>query len=208
MSIDPADPRLRYLNREHRVERGIDQLIGYCQGVLADGFVSLEEAQTLHAWISNNWDLRDQWPANVLYERLDQALADGRLDADEQRDLIETILDFSGGPLLLDETAHSAVSTLPFTRPAPPIEFELQTFCLTGVFAFGKRAQVQNAIGTRGGSIDSNLLARTNYLVVGSLGSADWKHASFGRKILAAVEWQAKGRPIHIVSEEHWAAHL
>ncbi len=43
-----------------------------------------------------------------------------------------------------------------------------------------------------------------DYLVVGLLGSRDWKLSSHGTKIMQAVEHKAKGRPIRIISEEAW----
>jgi NAD-dependent DNA ligase len=207
MPLRPEDPRISHFLRDHRTERGLDQLLGYCQGVLADGHVSMEEATTLHTWIRNNWDLRDQWPANVLFERLDAALSDGSLAPDEQRDLIETILSITGGPLPGREDARSTVTDLPLCRPPPTIAYPDRNFVATGTFAFGKRSEVESLIVARGGKLQGNVAKSTHYLIIGALGSENWKHASFGRKILAAVDWKAQGCPIAIVSEEHWSSH-
>jgi len=42
----------------------------------------------------------------------------------------------------------------------------------------------------------------TDYLVIGEIGSSNWVHSSFGRKIEKAMELKEKGR-ISIVSEKH-----
>jgi hypothetical protein len=44
--------------------------------------------------------------------------------------------------------------------------------------------------------------------VVGSLGSQEWKHGSFGTKIDRAMELKQQGAPIAVVKEDHWAAAL
>jgi len=44
--------------------------------------------------------------------------------------------------------------------------------------------------------------------VLGTFGSRDWVHTSFGRKIETAIRYRDKGAPIAIVSEDHWAASL
>jgi hypothetical protein len=48
----------------------------------------------------------------------------------------------------------------------------------------------------------------TNYVVIGTFGSRDWVHTSFGRKIEKAVDYRTKGYPLAIITEDHWAAQL
>ncbi len=49
---------------------------------------------------------------------------------------------------------------------------------------------------------------RTNYLIIGTFGSRDWVHTSFGRKIEKAVQYRIAGCRLAIVGEDHWAASL
>ena len=58
----------------------------------------------------------------------------------------------------------------------------------------------------RGALCESTVTRRTRYLVVGTFGSRDWVHSSFGRKIEKAVELEQAGMPLSIVGEDHWAA--
>ncbi len=53
----------------------------------------------------------------------------------------------------------------------------------------------------RGGRI-SNVTKSLDYLVVGGMGSAEWKHGSYGLKIEKAVTYREAGVPLRIVHEE------
>ncbi len=46
---------------------------------------------------------------------------------------------------------------------------------------------------------------RTRYLIIGTFGSRDWVHTSFGCKIQKAVEYRSDGSGLAIVGEEYWA---
>jgi hypothetical protein len=56
--------------------------------------------------------------------------------------------------------------------------------------------------------VQQSVTQKTDYLLLGSMASADWKHSSFGRKIEKACEYRAKGLPIAIVAEDYWASRL
>ncbi len=44
----------------------------------------------------------------------------------------------------------------------------------------------------------------TNYLVVGSKGSKDYKHGDYGSKYEKAKKYKKEGIPIQIISEIKW----
>lgn len=192
--------------RKNRTTRGLDQLIGLCQGVLADGLLDAGEASILHSWLSANWDVRDQWPANVLFARLESALSDGVLTQDETRELLGLLVNLTGGITPSTGGARTVVSSLPVNAPQPAVTFSERSFVVTGEFAMGPRRDVTTLIESLGGVVQDGVRKSTNYLVVGTLGSENWRHAPFGTKILKAVEYREKGVPIAIVSEEHWAS--
>jgi hypothetical protein len=60
----------------------------------------------------------------------------------------------------------------------------------------------------RGGSCEGNVTRRTSFLVIGTFGSRDWQHSSYGAKIRRAVELRDSGFALRIVGEDHWAASL
>ena len=49
---------------------------------------------------------------------------------------------------------------------------------------------------------------RTDYVVIGGLGALDWSQETFGGLIDEVVQYRARGVPIAVVSEEHWADSL
>lgn len=217
---DPApqpSPRARALDREgqptrafnasRRIDRGIHEMLGLCRGVLADGVVSTEEALLLANWLQENQDAAGQWPAIVIVERLDRIFADGIVEPDEREDLTELLREITGTP----EEGEQAVgrsTTLPLTRPAPALEFDGWEYVFTGRFASGTRGWCQQAVERMGATTTSNVTLNTNVLVIGTYGSRDWAHSSYGRKIQKAVQYQERGNPIAIVDESHWVTFL
>lgn len=205
MVLDPdsAQPVLNVISASRRAERNVDELIGICKGVIADGDVSQSEAEFLLGWMETNQDAAHVWPANILYERIRLHLADGFLDQDEKEDLLKLITQITGGEIL--ETAPSMASTLPLDNPMPHIEFGGRVFCLTGGFTVGSRDNVTKLIESKGGKCVKAPTLSTDYLVIGIIGSRDWIHSTYGRKIETAVTLRESGKtPISIISEEHW----
>lgn len=205
MILDPdsAQPVLNVISASRRAERNIDELIGICKGVISDGEVSQSEAEFLLRWMETNQDAAHEWPANILYERIRLHLSDGFLDADEKEDLLKLITQITGGET--PEAVPSMASTLPLDDPMPDIEFDRRVFCLTGAFTVGSRDNVTKLIEGKGGKCVKAPTLSTDYLVIGIIGSRDWIHSTYGRKIETAVTLRESGKtPISIVSEEHW----
>jgi len=199
-------PRERSRVSRRIQDRLIDELIGISRGVIADGQVDEAEAIFIGQWIENHREIADRWPVNILYARIKEMLKDGILEADEQKELLETLKEITGGGLSYVEPNKS--TTLPLTHPEPEIMFEGGKFALTGKFVFGSNTECEDVITDLGGTIDPVPSANTNYLVIGELGSPDWVHSTFGRSIEKAVELRDSGHAICIVSEEHWVDQL
>lgn len=202
--VDGLSPRL---NQKRRGTRASDELIGLCRGMLADGSVNLAEARFLLDWITRNQDVHDDPVAAALYQRVEEALVDGVLDSQEEADLLAALHGYVGG-----EAQHPAIASestwLPLDDPAPPITFAGNIFVVTGTFLFGARRLVVEEIEKRGGSVADTVRANKTVLIVGGTASRDWLHSSYGRKIMAAVDYREKGHQVTIVSEAHWKSHL
>jgi len=130
------------------------------------------------------------------------------LDPDEQGELLDLLLSITGGEIPLKEQVNSFSATLPLSLPPPEVVFDRRQFCLTGRFAFGSRKQCEAQIVERGGLTQSDVTRDTSYLVVGAMGSTDWIHSTYGRKIEAAVALRDRGFAIGLISEEHWVRAL
>ena len=206
---DPhGQPTNRALNARRLADRAVDELIGICRGVLADGAVSKNEAETIIRWMEVNETVASQWPANALYRRLREMLVDHTLDVEEEGESLELLLGITGGEAsVVDQAARFSI-TLPLSIPAPDIAFDGRRFCLTGRFAYGSRKQCESQVLQRGGVSQAAPTRETDFLVIGVMGSSDWVHSTYGRKIEAAVALRERWFPIGIVSENHWARAL
>ena len=127
-------------------------------------------------------------------------------DDEERSHLISTLQQLVGGTL--EQLANSTHVTQLLPYETPSIAYDGTFFCLTGDFACGPRGSCEARITALGGEIRSSVSKKLNYLVVGGLGSPEWKHGSFGTKVEKAMELKREGTPIFLVREEHWLTSL
>jgi len=207
-SFDPGtDSPARLMVSRRRIEaRNIDQLIGMCTMIPADGAVDDAEAGLLRRWFESNIYAADEWPGNILYERIVRAMVDGRIDPDEERELLEVIHQLAGATPTPDGPGVSGA--IPFDNPPPEIVYEGRAFVLTGQFVYGPRKKVVSEIEGRGGIVKPNCSKKISYLVVGTVGSEEWLHSTHGTKIIRAVELKQEGAPLAIVPEKAWVERL
>ena len=201
-----GQPTIHYA-RSRLVERNIDELIGLCKGVIFDGVVDQQEAEMLLQWLETNRHAANKWPANILYERISAMLEDGILDNDEQAELLDLIVQITG-PAAHVLNSHSGSTTLPTTPHPNRIEYHGNLFCLTGKFVSGTRKQLEDEIIARGGKPQKSPTKKTYCLIIGEIGSRDWIHSTFGRKIERAAEINENGGNIHIITEQDWIESL
>lgn len=205
MSADsPIDPFMQF-NRKPVQDRQIDTLIGLAKGITADGIVNQQEAEFLLDWLTQNRVIIQDNPIfQGLFERVSTMLEDGVLDADEQRDLLSSLQSFSGKPSLSGEFIRT--TDLPVNQPEPRVIFQDKRFLFTGTSAFGTRKQCAVEVEKRGGIVESFVVRRLDYLVLGAYVTPSWKHETYGTKIHKAMEYRdQKGLPLKIVTEQNWA---
>ena len=196
--------RAGQLDTPRRVERGLAEMIGLVRGVIADGRVTPDEAQRLSEWAREHPEIATRYPANLLSRRLERIFLDGRVDGRERTrlgamltQLAENPTGFGGGsPLATD---------LPLTDPPPEIVFEGQTFVFGGALAYGPTHACEREVTERGGTCETTINRRTDYLVIGSLAARNWSQEPFGALIDEVVLYRTRGVPIAIVTESHWA---
>lgn len=194
-----------WLNLTRRIDRSVHELLGLIKGIIADRHVTADETQLLRSWMIANPEAASAWPGNVLAERITRIYADGRADEDEREDLRLLLDDIVGGAT---QEAGNPATRLPLDDPPPPLRYNGSVYVFTGRFFSGTRQWCEDKVESRGAVSSSSVTRRTNYLVIGELGSRDWKHTSFGRKIQKAVEVRSDGHPLAIIAENHWADSL
>lgn len=182
------------------LQRSTGALVGIAQGFLCDGHLSEDEIKFLKSWLEQNDAIAATWPGDVICARVRDILADGIVTIEERSYLTEMLQQLLGGTLEnLAESAH--VSELALDRSAS-VTIPNSTFCLTGDFVFATRSHCEATIEKRGGLISKSITKKVNYVVVGGLGSKEWKHGSFGTKIEKAMEYKRLGVPLLIVHED------
>ena len=197
---DHGQPMALEFNFKRNRKRDVEHLLGLAEGVLADGHLPDEEIEAIHRWLEINYSTSRGWPANVIHDRIHAALADSVIDEEERADLFGLLRKMNGP----DFPGAIASTELPCSELSEPISISGYSFCLTGEFAFGPRRIVQKEIEALGGFIHDNINRSTDVLVVGSVGSRDWKHSAYGNKIEKAVEYREKRGRIVIVGEDRW----
>lgn len=96
----------------------------------------------------------------------------------------------------------------PFDNPQPSIEFKGRKFVLSGNFSYGSKKECENKIKEHGGIISKSISSKTDYLILGSEGSSDYKHGNYGSKIVKAMDSRSNYGVPAIISEEHWSSEL
>lgn len=189
------------------MDRGINELIGLCKGVISDGFVDSKEVDFLKSWLDHHQAVARTWPANVLSERIERILSDGVADEIERTDLSLLISRLTGvRPGVAD--AEQLATRLPVDDPAPNVEFAGKTFHLTGNFILGPKSLCEARIQDNGGVCHPEPREDTDYLIIGALGSEEWAYGPFGREIESVMNYRDAGAATVIVSEEHWTFFL
>lgn len=188
------------------LNRSLGALLGIAQGLICHAHLCDKEVRFLDDWLTLNEAVASEWPGDVVVFRVKEALRDGVITAEERAYLTHSLQQLIGGSL--EDLASSAhVSQLAIDTDAK-VKIEGSLFCLTGDFVFAPRSHCEQATMKRGGAVHGSVTKKLHYLVVGGLGSKEWKHGSFGTKIQKAVEYKRKGLPILIVHEDQWAQAL
>ncbi|NNE33698.1 MAG: NAD-dependent DNA ligase, partial [Rhodothermales bacterium] len=179
------------------LKASINELLGMLNGIVADGKVTEAEFHSLNEWLKDHDHVVNHWPANEIAKRIQHILADGVVDDDELADLQVTLKQMCGNDFEESGTADGGVAEV-FSAEVETFDHDGRTMMFTGKFVCGSRDTVRNAAKERGAKVVSNLSKKVDVLVIGTLGSRDWKYTSYGGKIEAALQMQRDGVPLVI----------
>lgn len=189
---------IKYILYTDEFSDEIDYILGFMRGISANNIITEKEAKALFNAIKKCRYYKTTFPISKVYEYFKN-----NKDFSDNTELLNILKNIYGGNLITN--AKASLSCLPVDNPQPDIEFKDKIFTLTGEFAFGSRAQCVKEIEKHGGKFSKNVTQNINYLVIGSIGSDEWAHSSFGRKIEKALQFKKQGKNIIIISEDHWA---
>lgn len=191
-----------------RVKKSINSLMGIVSGLVSDGELNDKEILFLKTWCTENSELADEYPANIIFRRINEVLADGVITEAERVHLLHEFKNLTGNDF--SETGSALPDHIAsIFDDDPTVVFEENEFVFTGTFLFGTRAACIRAVEVRGGLAKDHLTNQTNYLVIGSRSSPDWITENFGRKIQKAAEMASSGDfEIAIIREADWAMQI
>lgn len=185
----------------------MNQLIGLIHGIVADKVINEKEIHRLISWVDSSFLIKSSKPVLQIKNRIKHILADSIITEEEKDDLLELLIGIVGGHW--QETGaigSSIMQGLPYCND--PLSIPGNAFCLTGKFSSANRPDISRRIIQLGGDVHKKLLRSTQYLIVGSYSSRDWKYDTHGNKIEKALLWHKSGHPITFINETVLAATL
>lgn len=148
-------------------------LQGIIRGIRADKELNEEEISTLQKWLYRNDYLTGHYPYDRIKTAVDKTLEDRIVTHDEQEYLL----------MLFDELFNPVKKANELA-----ITINDNEFCLSGDFSHGSKKEVENYIISNGGTVVANVRKKTNFVVVGSYGSAAYSNGTYGTKVKKAME--------------------
>jgi DNA polymerase III epsilon subunit family exonuclease len=189
------------------ITSSIQFLAGMFHGIMADGVLTDSEIESLSRWIGANDYLRGCYPFDELESLLITVKQDGKIDESERNMLMTFFSNFIDvkasynlkEPELL--TSHDQYSISGICAIDPQIIFNGCSFVITGETKRATRKEISELIENAGGRCVNKVSSKTNYVVVGALGSDCWAFSCYGRKIEDAMKQRAQGNKLIIVNE-------
>ncbi|MEN6630031.1 MAG: BRCT domain-containing protein [Sulfuricella sp.] len=189
--------------QQRALTKAAQSLLGICAGISADGHLADAEIAFLRTWLADNADAAAVWPGSALVRRIDEILADGVVTPDERASLLASLQQLSGNQFADTGASAPAAPAAPIDEDAS-IFFSNMTFCFTGNFHYGTRANCERAVLKLAAMPVDNVTGKLDYLVVGAIVAESWANGTYGRKIEAAMQRRERyGQPT-IISESQW----
>jgi NAD-dependent DNA ligase len=197
-------PKSAQVSMQHYMDKKATQtLLGICSGLMADATLNDKEIAYLQTWLTENQNIANAWPGSAIASRLAEIMADGIITNDERNDLVSLLSELSGNYFHETGAATIEAPALPIDDD-PSVYFKNMTFCFTGEFMYGTRANCERVVLRLGGMPIDNVTKKLDYLVIGSRISPMWANTTYGRKIEKAVEHRESGVELSIISEQQW----
>lgn len=188
------------------LNQSLGELLGLARGLVADQELTNSEIRILHDWLEERYPIISSFPGNVIHRRIKDVLEDKVITEEERSHLVDTLNMLINNRL--EDLAEQVDLTELWFDEVGLLEFNQTRFCLTGNFVYGPREVCQAAIEERGGTVSPSVGEELQFLVVGGLGVDEWRNGGLGTDIESAMRLRATGKPVKIISEDSWVAHL
>ncbi len=185
-----------------QVKRAVQEIQGVAGFMIYDGAISDQEISYLGQWLETHRAFLTQYPLSDLSKLFNEIMKDGIVEPHERRQLFDFLSSIAVG------SQKNPVVNGIYTDH-PQIVFKDRQFLFTGEMEFGPREKAERVVVDRGGIVAKSCTLKTNYLIVGNLGSEAYKFGRFGSKIEKAITLQReKKTPIQIVRERDFVENV
>lgn len=165
----------------------LNELQTIMRNAIADDQITEAETHEIYDWLTAHEELKGNFPFDVIYSTITDALADGILEPQELEQLLSV--------------CQMLVDPLHYLPRCNCDSVDGKLVCLTGDFAAGDPEEIEAKLALQGAIIKDNVVLKLDYLFVGSLGSAAWASGNYGAIVKKALEYQSRGKPIKIMLE-------
>ena len=169
--------------------KSLQTLQGILMGIVGDEVINEKEVILLKKWLDDNQNLSGNYPFDKVSNVINNALDDGIIDQNELEEMLQLFKKF------LNPVESCSCNC------DQQIDLYNKNVCLTGEFSFLERNKFENAITSFGATVKPNVTKKTDYVIVGSLGSSNWSTGNYGNKIKKAMELIDQGCEVQIISE-------
>ena len=162
-------------------------LDGFLRGIAVDGKISDIECKRLYQWLYKCSYLSGHYPFDKIMQILEDVLADAVVTEEESEFLRKSIDE------LIDPVESIKAKVYDVTG---------KLVCLSGNFAFGKKADVDSFITEQGGIVTATVTRKTDILIIGDYECQSYSNMHYGTKVRKAMEYNDSGCKIQIVKEK------
>lgn len=181
----------------------MNEFLGFCAGIVCDGLILPQEADAILERIRASDILTSSPVYRDLWRATEAAMVDRVLSDDEAEEIRQWIALLVGDGYVdtgVPNIGNTAQVDEPISDPAF-IEFEGRCFVLTGPMKMGTRSFIVKEIERCGGEVGKTVTRRTDYIVVSSDASKNWRTTHFGTKIERAKELIVEGYKLRFVAD-------
>jgi len=195
-SKNPDSDVIHAYNYSKLVKKCIQELQGISAAIIYDGKIDDSEIDLIQNWLLKHDEYLTEYPLSDLKKLFEEIIEDNIITNAEKEKLLKFLSCISASP-------ESNPTVDGIFSENPKINFTQKKFLFTGNLTYGSRSKAQSKVIELGGNCLKGLTIETDYLVVGSLGSEDYKFSRFGSKIEKAIKYnREKGTNILIIKEQ------
>ena len=187
------------------IQKACESLALICRRFLEDNYLSNDEILFLRQWLSDNTHLVGEWPGDIVFKRIELALADGYIEPDERDYLTETLELVVSGELM--RSSSRVNEALPLDT-VEQIDLASKVFCFAGEFIYGSKLACQRATISAGAFAIKRPSSQLNFLVIGGRTGDEWRATDAGNHVDMVQGFRKTGTTMQIIGEDCWSRSL